>query len=64
MGTLHITEAEFARDPYAVMARVGDGMDVIVKRHHRSVAVHLRMHCIGQGERLEGDTRWCFRQGC
>jgi hypothetical protein len=33
-GTLHISEAEFARDPYAVLAKV---VEVIVERDHRPV---------------------------
>src|ERR1039457_806963 len=38
MGTLHITEAELARDPYAVLAKVEEGVEVIVERDHRPVA--------------------------
>jgi antitoxin (DNA-binding transcriptional repressor) of toxin-antitoxin stability system len=38
MGTLHISEAELARDPYAVLAKVEEGVEVIVERDHRPVA--------------------------
>jgi antitoxin (DNA-binding transcriptional repressor) of toxin-antitoxin stability system len=38
MGTLHITDAEFARDPYAILAKVEEGVEVIVERNHRPVA--------------------------
>jgi antitoxin (DNA-binding transcriptional repressor) of toxin-antitoxin stability system len=38
MGTLRITEAELARDPYVVLAKVEDGAEVIVERNHRPVA--------------------------
>ena len=38
MGTLHITDAELARDPYAVLAKVEEGVEVIVERDHRPVA--------------------------
>jgi len=38
MGTLHITEAELARDPYAVLSKVAEGVEVIVERDHRPVA--------------------------
>jgi antitoxin (DNA-binding transcriptional repressor) of toxin-antitoxin stability system len=38
MGALHITEAELARDPYAVLAKVEEGVEVIVERDHRPVA--------------------------
>ena len=38
MGTLRISEAEFARDPCAVLAKVEEGVEVIVERNHRPVA--------------------------
>jgi antitoxin (DNA-binding transcriptional repressor) of toxin-antitoxin stability system len=38
MGTLHITEAELARDPQAVLAKVEEGIEVIIERNHRPVA--------------------------
>ena len=38
MGTLHISDADFARDPYAVLAKVEEGVEVIVERDHRPVA--------------------------
>ena len=38
MGTLHISEAELVRDPYAVLAKVEGGVEVIVDRDHRPVA--------------------------
>ena len=39
MATLRITEAELARDVHAVLGRVQAGMEVIVERNHRPVAV-------------------------
>ena len=38
MGTLHITEAELVRDLHAVLAKVEEGVEVIVERNHRPVA--------------------------
>ena len=38
MGTLHISESELASDPYAVLAKVEEGVEVIVERNHRPVA--------------------------
>ena len=38
MGTLHISDADLARDPYAVLAKVEEGVEVIVERNHRPVA--------------------------
>ena len=38
MGTLHITEAELARDAYAIVAAVEEGVEVVVERDHRPVA--------------------------
>ena len=39
MATVHITEAELARDIHAVLARVQEGVEVIVEQDHRPVAV-------------------------
>ena len=74
MGTLHISEAELARDPYAVLAKVEEGIEVIVERDHRPVATirthqafgapHLRMHRFCKGQRLEGDLGRRLRQRC
>ena len=38
MGTLHISDADLARDPYAVLAKVEEGVEVIVERNRRPVA--------------------------
>ncbi len=38
MGTLHISAADFARDPNAVLAKVEEGVEVVVERDHRPVA--------------------------
>ena len=39
MATVHITEAELARDIHAVLAQVQEGVEVIVEQDHRPVAV-------------------------
>jgi hypothetical protein len=38
MGTLHISDAELARDPYAVLEKVEGGLEVVVERDHRPIA--------------------------
>jgi len=38
MGTLHISVADLARDPHAVLAIVEEGVEVSVERDHRPVA--------------------------
>jgi hypothetical protein len=38
MGTLRITEAELARDVRAIMAKVQQGVEVVVEQDHRPVA--------------------------
>ena len=38
MRTLHISDADPARDPYSVLAKVEEGVEVIVERNHRPVA--------------------------
>ena len=74
MGTLHISDADLARDPYAVLAKVEEGVEVIVERDHRPVATIKSpkrsgrpiSECIAsaKGQRLEGDLGWRLRQGC
>src|SRR5271157_1089123 len=39
MATVRITEAELARDIHAVLAKVQEGVEVIVEQNHRPVAV-------------------------
>src|SRR5512141_2636223 len=39
VGTLRITEAELARDLAGVLAKVREGLEVIVEQDHRPVAV-------------------------
>jgi hypothetical protein len=39
MATERITEAELARDIHAVLAKVQEGVEVIVEQDHRPVAV-------------------------
>jgi antitoxin (DNA-binding transcriptional repressor) of toxin-antitoxin stability system len=38
MARLHISDADLARDPYAVLAKVEEGVEVIIERDHRPVA--------------------------
>lgn len=39
MGAVHITEAELARDLHDILARVQQGVEVVVEQDHRPVAV-------------------------
>ena len=39
MATLHITEAELAKDVHAVLEQVKQGGEVVVEQDHRPVAV-------------------------
>ena len=39
MGTLRITEAELVRDIHAILAKVQQGVEVVVEQNHRPVAV-------------------------
>jgi len=39
MATVRITEAELARDLHSVLAKVQEGVEVIVEQDHRPVAV-------------------------
>ena len=39
MGPVRITEAELARDLHAILARVQQGVEVVVENDHRPVAI-------------------------
>ncbi len=39
MGTVRITEAELARDLHGLLARVQQGLEVVIEQDHRPVAV-------------------------
>jgi len=39
MGTVRITEAELARDVHAVLAKVQQGLEVVIEQDHRPVAI-------------------------
>ena len=67
MATLRITEAELARDIHAVLAKVQEGVEVIVEQDHRPVAVirtappkraaYLGNSAAGEGTQLHRDAR-------
>ena len=48
MATVRITEAELARDLHAVLAKVQEGIEVIVEQDHRPVAVIRMPHRSGR----------------
>ena len=39
MATIHMSEAEVARDLHAVLAKVQQGVEVVIEQDHRPVAV-------------------------
>jgi len=39
MATVHMSEAEFARDLHAVLAKVQQGVEVVIEQDHQPVAV-------------------------
>ena len=39
MATVHMTESEVARDLHAVLAKVQQGLEVVVEQDHQPVAV-------------------------
>ena len=39
MATIHISDADLARDPRGVLAKVQAGAEIIVEENHRPVAV-------------------------
>jgi antitoxin (DNA-binding transcriptional repressor) of toxin-antitoxin stability system len=48
MGMVRITEAELARDLHAVLAKVQEGLEVIVEQDHRPVAVIKPSRLVGR----------------
>ena len=39
MATVHMSEAEVARDLHAVLAKVKQGVEVVIEQDHRPIAV-------------------------
>ena len=39
MATVHMSEAEVARDLHAVLAKVQQGVEVVIEQHHRPIAI-------------------------
>jgi len=39
MATVHITEAEAAQDLHAVLAKVQEGVEIVIEQDHRPIAV-------------------------
>ncbi|MBZ5618394.1 MAG: hypothetical protein LAQ69_06610 [Acidobacteriia bacterium] len=54
MGTVHITEAELARDLHAILAKVQQGVEVVVEQNHRPVAV---LRPLNQSGRIVSDIQ-------
>ena len=50
-----MNEAEMARDLHAVLARVQDGVEVVIGQNHRPVAVLRRPESAGPGRKV---TLW------
>jgi antitoxin (DNA-binding transcriptional repressor) of toxin-antitoxin stability system len=50
MVTVRISEAELARDLHAVLEKVQEGVEVIVEKDHRPVAIIKTMH--GSGRKI------------
>jgi antitoxin (DNA-binding transcriptional repressor) of toxin-antitoxin stability system len=48
MATVRITEAELARDIHAVLAKVQEGVEVIVEQDHHPVAIIRTPHRSGR----------------
>jgi hypothetical protein len=53
MTQFHITEAEAARDFHAVLARVREGIEVVVEQDHRVIAVIRTPASAGPGRSID-----------
>jgi antitoxin (DNA-binding transcriptional repressor) of toxin-antitoxin stability system len=48
MATVHMSEAEVARDLHAVLAQVQQGVEIVIEQDHRPVAVIRAQHASGR----------------
>ena len=48
MATVHMSEAEVASDLHAVLAKVQQGVEVVIEQDHRPVAVLRAQHRSGR----------------
>jgi antitoxin (DNA-binding transcriptional repressor) of toxin-antitoxin stability system len=52
METVHMSEAEVARDLHAVLAKVQQGFEIVIEQDHRPVAVLKPSPTGGPGRKL------------
>ena len=52
MATVHMSEAEVARDLHAVLAKVQQGVEVIIEQDHRAVALLKSSASLSPGRKL------------
>ena len=52
MATLHISEADLARDVHGVLAQVRQGVEVVIEQDHQPVAVLRASESVRPGRRL------------
>ncbi len=52
MATVHMSEAEVARDFHAVLAQVQQGVEIVIEQDHRPVAVLKPSESGGPGRKL------------
>ncbi len=52
MATVHMSEAELARDLHAVLAKVQQGIEIVIEQDHRPVAVLKPSEPLRPGRKL------------
>ena len=52
MATVHMSEAEVARDLHAVLTKVQQGIEIVIEQDHRPVAVLKPSQSGGPGRKL------------
>ncbi len=52
MATVHMSESEVARDLHAVLAKVQQGVEIVIEQDHRPVAVLRPSAPVRPGRRL------------
>lgn len=48
MATIHMSETEVARDLHAVLAKVQQGVEIVIEQDHRPVAVLRASRPVGR----------------
>ena len=52
MATVHMSEGEVARDLHAALAKVQEGVEIVIEQNHRPIAVLKQSASVRPGRKL------------